>query len=75
MELFAKTVNNLKPLTIFAKSSVLDVCSGSKYASDIFHVDLYPNKKNEFLFNFDSCSIPIANLFPLPIYSHSHCSF
>ena len=27
MELFAKTVNDLKSLTIFAKSSILDVCS------------------------------------------------
>ena len=62
VELFAYTVNSLKPLTIFAKSSILDICSGSKYASDIFHVDSYPNNKNGFLFNFDSCSIPIANL-------------
>ena len=62
MELFAKTVNGLKPLTNFAKSSNLDDCSGSKYASAIFHVDSYPNNRNGFLFNFDSCSIPIASL-------------
>ena len=47
MKLFAKTVNDLKPLTIFGKSSILDVCSGSKYASDIFHVNSHPNNKNK----------------------------
>ena len=31
MELFAKTVNGLKPLTLFAKRSILDVCNGSEY--------------------------------------------
>ena len=34
MELFAKTVNDLKPLkTIIAKSSTLGVLQGSEYAS------------------------------------------
>ena len=32
-KLFAKIVNGFKPLTVFAKSSILDVCNGSKYAS------------------------------------------
>ena len=32
-ELFAKIVNGFKLLTVFAKSSILEVCSGSKYAS------------------------------------------
>ena len=62
MEAFAETVNGLKPFTVFAKTSILDVYSGSEYASDIFHEDSYPDNKNEFLFRFDSCSIPIANL-------------
>ena len=33
MELFAQIVNGFKSLTIFAKSSILDVCRGSKSAS------------------------------------------
>ena len=33
LELFAKIVNGFKPLTVFSKSSILDVSSGSKYAS------------------------------------------
>ena len=67
MELFAETVTALKPLTILAKISILDVSIGSNYASDIFHIDSYPNNKNGFLFDFDSHSIPIANLQLLPI--------
>ena len=33
MEIFAKIVNGFQPLTIFAKSSILDVLQGSEYAS------------------------------------------
>ena len=35
MERFAKTVDGLKPLTIFTKHSILDVWQDSEYASDI----------------------------------------
>ena len=35
MELLAKIVNGFQPLTIFAKSSILDVRQGSKYTSNI----------------------------------------
>ena len=34
MEHFAKLVNYRKPLTIFAKGSILDFWLGSKYASE-----------------------------------------
>ena len=34
MELFADTGIERKPLTIFAKSSILDLLLGSKYASE-----------------------------------------
>ena len=34
-ELFAKIINNWKPLTIFTKSSILDVRLGSEYASEL----------------------------------------
>ena len=33
MEIFAKIVNGFQPLTIFAKSCILDVLQGSEYAS------------------------------------------
>ena len=35
MELFGKIVNGFSPLTIFAKSYVLDVWLGSEYASAV----------------------------------------
>ena len=35
MELFAKTVKNEKPFTIFAKTSTLDVWQGPEYASQL----------------------------------------
>ena len=35
MDLFAKIVNGVQPLTIFAKRSILDVQLGSEYASEI----------------------------------------
>ena len=35
MELFAKIVNSWKPLSIFAKSSILDVWQDSEYSSEI----------------------------------------
>ena len=35
MELFAKLVKNEKPLTIFVKTSMLDVWQGSEYASEL----------------------------------------
>ena len=42
MELFAKIVNCFKPLTIFAKSSILDVRVGCVYASNLDWLgDLY----------------------------------
>ena len=47
VELFVNAINSLKPLTIFAKSSLSDACSGSS-ASDIFHADSYPSNKNVF---------------------------
>ena len=65
VELFVNTINSLKPLTIFAKSSLLDGCSSSKYASDILHAGSYPSNKNVLFLNFDSCSIPIAILLVL----------
>ena len=34
MECFVEIVNGLKPLTIFAKRSILNVWQGSEYASD-----------------------------------------
>ena len=34
MECWAKRINGLKPLTIFAKGSILDVWQGSEYAYD-----------------------------------------
>ena len=34
MELFTKVVNDLKPLSIFAKSVILDVWLGYEYASE-----------------------------------------
>ena len=34
-ELSAKIVNNFQPLTVFAKSSILHVRTGSEYASEI----------------------------------------
>ena len=38
MELFAKIVNGLQPLAIFAKKSVLDVLLGSEYSSPSYCV-------------------------------------
>ena len=35
LERFEKIVNGLKPLTIFAKRSILDVWQGSGYASGV----------------------------------------
>ena len=35
MELFAKILKNEKPLTIFAKTSILNVWQGSKYAFEL----------------------------------------
>ena len=37
MEIFAKIVNGLQPLTIFVKNSILDVWPGYEYAS-VVHV-------------------------------------
>ena len=37
MKFFAEIVDNWKPLTTFAKSSILDVCQSSEYASPIKH--------------------------------------
>ena len=38
MELFAKMVNGLKLLTVFTKSSILDVWQGSEYDSIIITI-------------------------------------
>ena len=51
MELFEKIVNNLKPLTIFTKSSVLNVWLGSEDASlskqaAMFKVDHWENRSS-----------------------------
>ena len=35
MELFAKIIKNEESLTIFAKTSILDVWQGSEYASEL----------------------------------------
>ena len=35
MDLSAKIVNNEKLFTIFAKTSILDVCQGSEYGSEL----------------------------------------
>ena len=37
MELFVEIVNDFQPLTIFAKSSILNVRLGSEYTSEIFN--------------------------------------
>ena len=37
MELFEKLVNGFQLLTIFIKSSILDVWQGSEYASELEH--------------------------------------
>ena len=49
MELFAKTVDSNKPLTIFTKSSTPDVCRVSKYTSDlcVYLETRYTKKKKE----------------------------
>ena len=61
VEFFVNTINILRLLTIFAKSSLSDACSGSS-ASDIFHADSYPSNKNVFFL------ILIHAVFPLPFY-------
>ena len=38
MKLFAKIANDWEPLTIFVKSSILDVRLGSEYASEFLLV-------------------------------------
>ena len=43
MKLFPKIVNHLKLLTIFAKSSILDVWGGSDYDSETVADDLQLN--------------------------------
>ena len=40
MELLAKIVNGFQPLTIFLKSSILDIQLSSEHASDTSHVTL-----------------------------------
>ena len=48
MERFAKIVNGDKPLTIFARLCILDVCQSSEYASVAgqFPTMFPPNKKS-----------------------------
>ena len=43
MTLFAKIVNHLKLLTIFAKSVILDTWQGSDFDSDVVADDLQQN--------------------------------
>ena len=43
MTLFAKIVNHLKLLTIFAKSVILDTWQGSDFDSDVVADDLQLN--------------------------------
>ena len=38
MELFLKIINDFKPLTIFVKRSILDVCQNSEYTSGIIQM-------------------------------------
>ena len=38
MDSFAKIVNGVQPLIIFAKHSILDVWQGSEYASEVFRI-------------------------------------
>ena len=40
--LFAKIINGFQPLTIFAKSSILDVQLGSEYTSESSVLNLFP---------------------------------
>ena len=51
MDLFAKIVKGWKSLTIFAKSSILDVCLGSEYTSGFYMFQL-PNYFLEILQEF-----------------------
>ena len=39
MERFGKIVNNLQPLTIFAKRSILDIWEGCEYAYFIYDIN------------------------------------
>ena len=44
MGIIAKTINSFKPLTIFAKVSILDVLQGSEYhctKNEVFHLKKY----------------------------------
>ena len=57
MDLFVKIVMSFQPVTIFAKSSILDVLLGSKYAS--VYIDIRQNfGKN----TFQSHNTPLWNL-------------
>ena len=55
MQHFPKIVNDLKPLTIFVKSSILDARMGSKYASEV-----HPTSNNMFKVN---CTNTATNVF------------
>ena len=57
MELFVKIFNSIKPLTIFAKGSILNVWLSSKYTS-VFWKYLKTNKSG----NFFEYSIVILSL-------------
>ena len=54
MELFAKIIDCIKPLTIFAKNSTLDVWLGSECASEIHYKLNQSEREGEMLHSLDS---------------------
>ena len=56
MELFAKIVSDFQPLTILAKSSILDVWQDYEYASDVCYSTQWTNARNNSVFgHFSRC--------------------
>ena len=59
MERFAKIVNGLKPSTIFAKRSILDVWQGSEYDFEINHLmEPQTRRRNEL---YEICNVNHGN--------------
>ena len=54
MELFAKIIDCIKPLTIFAKNSTLDVWLGSECASEIHYKPNQSKREGEMFHSLDS---------------------
>ena len=54
MELFAKIIDRVKPLTIIAKNSTLDAWLGSECASEIHYKPNQSEREGEMLHSFDS---------------------